>query len=182
MIELVALGAVVLLVVVAVLYRRRIRRLRTDEDEDEERTVSETIQVTEHFERVHATATYQDGSEESIEYDRQEETNSELTAFTTLDEDCFKISTSVGRRNYPKVTQDVPKENKRYINLGNVRDIDIDRVTPLVAVADVDVEKTQTKTPRRDWRTTHYSYEYTDVEYEFEIWEQIEYEAYYEER
>ena len=176
---MVGTGAIVagiaLVLVVAVVLKRLSGSDSTDENKT--RTIEDTVNPTERFERVHATLTFPDGREESIEYDDQVSTNTDgLTAFVTYTEDCFSISRSNRRNNYPNIDKSVPTENKRYINLDNVRDLDIDRTEELVAVAEVEVEKEQ-ETHRDDWRTTRYRYSHYDTEYEFDIWLGYEWDA-----
>jgi len=167
-------GIAILLAALLVLKRRG----GNESDEDNTRTVEDTIHPSERFERVHATLTYPDGSEEPIEYDDQVSTNTDgMTAFVTYDEDCFEIGRGSRRNNYPKVEKSIPTENKRYINLDNVRDLYIDRTEELVAVADVEAEKEQEKRHNGNWRTTRYSYSYINEEYDFDIWLGYEWDA-----
>ena len=137
----------------------------------ETRTVEDTVVAKEYFEHIYATIVYTDGSEESIEYDNQIHTNSNgMTAFVTYDEDCFDIGRNSTSKNHPQPTKSISEENKRFINLNNIRELNIDRTEKLVAVTDVPVEKIQTKNNSGSWYTDRYQYSYIDEEYNFDIW------------
>jgi hypothetical protein len=48
-------------------------------------------------------------------------------------DECFSTGRGKRHNNYPNVEKSVPEENKRYINLENGRDTEIDRTEVLVS-------------------------------------------------
>lgn len=152
--------------------------------EKETRKVDDTLDVTQYFEQVKATVEYPDGSEETITYDGRSTSNN-VEVFYTYDEDCFRVKrdrrSTMGR---PSLDASVPEENKRYINLDNVRSVDIERTDEYVAVAEVPVTKKQERYGEDDtWRNTYYNWNTLNSnEYDVDIWLGYEWEAHKEDK
>lgn len=170
---MVGTGAIIGIVSVVLVLLLVIKRMTSDgaKSNKETRTIQDTAVAKEYFERIYATIVYPDGSEESIEYDDQIHTNTTgMTAFVTYDEDCFEVDRNRKPKNQPKPTKSISEENKRFINLNNTRELNVNRTEKLVAVTDVTIENEQIKSDNGSWYTDQYTHSYVDEEHDFDIW------------
>lgn len=116
------------------------RSVKADESsEPEERVEQETRTATREFELTHATITYPDESTEDLSYTQKKEEANSITLHPDSHYEPFTTHPMFGEDT---VMLEMVHDSPRLFSLANIRDIEVNYVEELIAVAEVNVSVT----------------------------------------